>query len=446
MSKTDTIFALTTAPAKSGVAIVRLSGPKAYACALTISHMTSLTPRHAHYASFYDPATEELIDNGLLLFFKAPHSFTGEDVIEMHLHGSMAVISQLHHVLNAMPELRVAEPGEFTRRAYGNGKMDLMEAEGLADLIDAQTSQQKSQALRQMEGELSHFFDTLRTDIIRSLAHLEAYIDFPDEEIPEEVLTGLSNDISAIQSSIKTALSDENRGERRRDGLTIAIIGAPNVGKSSLLNRIAKRDAAIVSQRAGTTRDAIEIHMDIKGYAAILIDTAGIHDSNDEIEQEGIRRAYDKAQNADINLVLFDGGQLPDIDSTSQKLLKDNSICIINKSDLIETPKAISTIGRHMPLLISTQSGEGINELLATLEKQIIHYFSATEHCYITRERHRSLLTQSMQSLEKAQKPLPLELKCEELRIAAQSIGEITGKIQVDDVLDVIFSSFCIGK
>jgi tRNA modification GTPase len=446
MSRTDTIFALATPPAKSGVAVIRLSGPLALTTLMGLCKLPSIESRHAHYASFYHPVTGELIDHGVAIFFKGPNSFTGEDVVELQLHGSIAVIDELNQILGAMPDLRPAGPGEFTHRAFLHGKMDLMEAEGLADLIDAQTSHQKSQALRQMEGELSGFYNELRTDIIRCLAHLEAYIDFPDEDIPEEVLTGLNEAINSVMAQITHTLADANRGQRLRDGITIAILGAPNVGKSSLLNRIAKRDAAIVSHRAGTTRDIIEIHLDIAGYAVTLIDTAGIHESSDDIEQEGIRRALERAGQADIKLVLFDGGNWPALDEQSKALMTGNSIAVINKCDLITKAERISNDAIATPLFISTQTGEGVDALLVQLQTHIIGYFSQGEGSFITRQRHRSLLASSLQSLEKAKTPLPLELKCEELRLAAQSIGEITGKIQVDDVLDVIFSSFCIGK
>ncbi len=445
-SSTDTIFALASPPAKSGVAIIRLSGALALASLKTLCKLENIEPRRAYYASFFVPATEELLDRGVAIFFKGPHSFTGEDVVEYQIHGSLAVIRQFNTALANMPGLRLAEPGEFTRRAFLNGKMDLMEAEGLADLIDAETSQQKSQALRQMQGELSGFFDTIRTDIIRTLAHLEAYIDFPDEDIPQSVLTALTDDISAMEQIIADSLADQRRGERLRDGITIAILGAPNAGKSSLLNRIAKKDAAIVSHHAGTTRDIIEVHLDIAGYAVVLIDTAGIRESNDDIEREGIRRALQRAEQADIKLVVFDGGQWPSLDQASLDLVQDRAIIAINKCDLMKATSRIADERLKDAHFISSETGEGVDTLLTQLENHIVHYFSSGQSCTITRERHRLLLTEGLKSLGRAKSPLPLELKCEELRLAAQAIGKITGKIQVDDVLDVIFKSFCIGK
>lgn len=446
MSSNDTIFALTTPPAKSGVAIIRLSGRLALSCLTALCKLSSPHPRRAYYASFFDPVTGDLIDQGIALFFKGPHSFTGEDVIELQLHGSLAVIRQLQQILAQMHGVRPADPGEFSRRAFLNGRMDLMEAEGLADLIDAETSQQRSQALRQMQGELSSFYESLRAQVIACLAQLEAYMDFPDEEIPESVLRELKTDCAALCHTIHQALADNHRGERLRSGIAIAIVGAPNVGKSSLLNRLAKREAAIVSQRAGTTRDIIEVHLELAGYPVTLIDTAGIRESRDDIEQEGIRRALERAGQADIKLVLFDGAVWPALDDASKKLADVRALAIINKCDLIESPNRIRSDAIADPLFISTQSGEGIEELLAKIEEIILHDFSTGQGCFITRERHRALLADSLQSLEKSMGNLPLELKCEELRRAAQAIGKITGKIQADDVLDVIFKRFCIGK
>jgi tRNA modification GTPase len=450
----NTIFALATAPGKSGVAVLRVSGTHALQALKTLCRLESVTARSAHYASFFHPATGELIDKGIALFFKGPHSFTGEDVAELQVHGGLAVMRDLLSALSGMKGLRAADAGEFTRRAFLNHKMDLMEAEGLADLIEAETQAQKSQAMRQMQGEFSDFYEQLRTRIIKALAHLEAYIDFPDEDIPESVLFELTSDISHLQSSIEEALQDERSGERVRDGISIAILGAPNVGKSSLLNVIAKRDVAIVSSRAGTTRDVIEVHLDIAGYPVVLVDTAGIRESRDEIEAEGIRRALERAANADIKLVMFDGGQWPSAESGSTSLVDEASFVVVNKCDLLKDKGResnpfsgpLANPLNKKPLFISTSTGEGVDTLLAAIRQRIVERFSFSGGSFITRARHRALLTEASQYLEKSKQDLPLELKCEELRQAAQAVGKITGKIQVDDVLDVIFKSFCIGK
>jgi tRNA modification GTPase len=440
MSSTDSIFALATPAGKSGVAIVRLSGPQALGALQTLSGIDAIAPRRAYYVTLRH--NQYVIDRGIALYFKGPRSFTGEDVVELQIHGGLAVIRQLLEVLSSMKNLRPAEPGEFSRRAFANGKMDLMEAEGLADLIDAETLHQKTQAERQMEGELSHYYDELRRQITHVLAHLEAYIDFPDEEIPDSVIAGLGKDIASIQSTIAAALKDQKRGERLREGITIVILGAPNAGKSSLLNTIAKKDAAIVSARAGTTRDAIEIHLDICGYPAILVDTAGLRETVDEIEGEGVRRALARAADADIKLVLFDGEKWPSLDKASPKLLDDSAIAVVNKSDLLGKREA-APIEAHF---ISTKTGEGVEALLSMLEQKIIRFFSGASAPFITRNRHRALLSEASAWLEKSLVPAPLELTCEDLRQAALAVGKITGKIQVDDVLDIIFKQFCIGK
>lgn len=431
MSPSHTIFALATPPGKSGVAVVRISGPQALNTLQVLTNKADWEPNKLIYTPIGQPA----IDNGMAVYFKAPASFTGEDVVELHIHGSLAIIRTLLEALACMEGLRPAERGEFTRRAYLNGKMDLIQAEGLADLIDAETTAQRSQALRQMEGRLSGFYENLRVSIVKALAHLEAYIDFPDEEIPESVIQGLDAEVRGVQQIIASALADGKRGERIREGVSIVILGAPNVGKSSLMNTLAGRDVAIVSHHAGTTRDVIEIHMEFAGFPAVIIDTAGIRESSDEIEAEGIRRALARAGDADIKLVLFEGDE-PEADTA--KLVDEHSILIASKSDmsLATYPSAIS---------ISTKTGQGIDALLAAIETRIVESFSG-EGAMITRERHRALLTQSYSQLDDYFQPLPLELKCENLRRAAHLIGQITGKISVDDVLDVVFHEFCIGK
>ncbi len=358
--------------------------------------------------------------------------------MELHLHGSPAVIREILGVLSQVAGMYAAEPGEFTRTAFLNGKLDLMEAEGIADLINAETSMQRSQAMRQMRGELSGFYNDIRAKTISCLALLEAYIDFPDEEIPESVLAQWRETITSLRQSISSALSDNKRGERVRDGLSIVIVGAPNAGKSSLLNRLAGREAAIVSQHAGTTRDVIEVQMDIAGYPVVLMDTAGLRHSENEVEEEGINRARARAGQADIKLALFDGSKLPDMDAQTKELLDENTIVIITKSDLGEQDCKY--------LSISAKTGEGIDKLLTVIEEKVKDSFGQGASSLITRARHRGLLQEAELLLSAAMEDKELELSCEELRRAALAIGKITGKIQVDDVLDVIFREFCIGK
>lgn len=432
-----TIFALATAPAKSGIAIIRISGAGAASALALLTGAPCPAPNFAKYSVFKNPISGEVIDKGLAIYFKAPHSFTGDDVAELHLHGSPAVIREILGVLSRVAGMYAAEPGEFTRTAFLNGKLDLLEAEGLADLINAETSMQKSQALRQMSGEVSGFYQEIRTKTISCLALLEAYIDFPDEEIPESVLTQWRETIKSLRQSISATLSDNKCGERVRDGLSIVIIGAPNAGKSSLLNRLARRDAAIVSQHAGTTRDVIEVHMDIAGYPVVLMDTAGLRQSADEVEEEGISRARVRAGQADIKLALFDGSKLPEMDAHTKELLDENTIVIFTKSDLGANGSGFA---------VSAKTGQGIEELLVLIEEKVSDSFGRGASSLITRARHRNLLTEAELLLSAAMEDKEIELSCEELRRAALAIGKITGKIQVDDVLDVIFSQFCIGK
>ena len=433
-----TIFALATPYGKSGVAVIRISGQLALRALTKLTDKPLPTPRLATLSVIRHPSTASAIDHALALTFPAPHSFTGEDVVELHTHGSLAVIRELLAALATIPGLRPAEPGEFTRRAFLNGKMDLTQAEGLADLINAETTAQKTQAMRQFQGEMTAFYENIRTRTIFALALMEAYIDFPDEEIPQSVLADWRSAVEGLRSEIADKLADQHRGERLRDGVAIVILGAPNAGKSSLLNALVKRDAAIVSQQAGTTRDVIEVHLDIAGYPVVLMDTAGLRETADSIEEEGVRRALSRAGQADIKLILFDGTEAPD--AQTRALIDDNSIVVATKSDL-------SSVIRHpssIPLSIKTQ--QGIDQLLAAIETRIAGIFSGGEGAVITRNRHRALLSEAHAMLSAALCPKPIELTCEELRLAAHAIAKITGKIEVDDVLDVIFKQFCIGK
>lgn len=438
----DTIFAPATAPGKSGVAIVRVSGPMSAAVLEAFCGLREFVAGTARYVTVRDKGGH-IIDKGLALCFKAPASFTGEDSLEFQLHGSPAVMRQMLTALSSMPGLRFAEPGEFSRRAFLNGKMDLLEAEGLADLIDAETPRQKAQAQAQMDGVLSGYYGELRARMVQNLAMLEAYIDFPEEEIPDSVVEGLEKEISGMIATMEAALFDHKRGQALREGMRVVILGAPNAGKSSLLNSIAKKDAAIVSSIAGTTRDVIEIHMDMAGFPVILTDTAGLREAKDEIEIEGVRRAEARAGEADLKLVVLDGAKLPEIDAKSLEICTGNYMILINKIDMkqvgsLKLPKE--------PIGLSAKTGEGFDGFLTALKQQVSDFFSSAEAPVITRARHRELLTQAHAALKRFSPSAPLELACENLRIAAKAVGKITGKIEVDELLDVIFKQFCIGK
>lgn len=439
-----TIVALATPPGRSGVAVIRLSGSHLH----DILPLFGITPmpaaRVATLATIRHPQTSDVIDRGLVIWFPGPHSFTGEDVAELQVHGSRAVIKEIIDSLTALPICRLAEPGEFSRRAFIHGKMDLLEAEGLADLIDAETSGQRRQALRQMGGESGRRIESFRGQIVQAMALIEAYIDFPDEEIPESVVSEMAAAIDILRHEINQVLTDEQVGEKIRDGLTCVILGAPNAGKSSLLNTLARRDAAIVSDIAGTTRDLIEVDLDLNGQALRLIDTAGLRDTIEPIEREGIARARDRARHADFNLLLFDATEPPDAITLAE--LDDRSLVVLSKCDLSPGHAIPDIFQPHHPILLSSQTGDGIAELIVMLQSRIESLLSCREAPVITRLRHRRELESAFYHLSQFSPKLPIELQAEELRLAATHLGKITGKISVDDVLDLVFSQFCIGK
>lgn len=444
MTDNPTIYAVATAPGRAGIAVIRLSGPRTQA-ALAALGITSLPPpRLARLACFHDPRDGGIIDQGLLLWFPAPASFTGEDVAELQVHGSRAVLSALLSALSGLEGVRMAEPGEFARRAFLNGRMDLTEVEGLADLIDAETEAQRRQALRQMRGESGERYNRLRERAVRMLARMEAYIDFPEEEIPEAVVAQAHADAEALKAEIKGLLAQESAGRRIREGVNIVILGAPNAGKSSLMNALARRDVAIVSAQAGTTRDAIEVHLDIGGYAATLVDTAGLRDSEDPIEQEGIRRARAKGAQADIRLLLFDGQLLPALDASVEAMADESAIVVVSKGDSI-SGSLPEPLGGRKPLVVSAVTGAGLEHLFSALAAAI-YRLAGEEDVIVTRERHKIALEQSVNHLSRFQEQAVLELQCEELRLASACIGRITGQVLVEELLDHIFKEFCIGK
>ncbi len=425
----NTIFAPATAPGRAGIAVIRISGPAARQ-ALSALGIPLPAPRTALLADIGG------IDRGVVLWFPAPASFTGEDVAELHVHGSRAVLSALLKALGNMDGLRLAEPGEFARRAFLNGKLDLAEIEGLADLIDAETEAQRKQAQRALSGETSARFAALRAQILHALAHLEATIDFSDEDIPASLFATVNAEVKTLVNNMSALLADR-RGIRIRDGISIVILGAPNAGKSSLLNALARREAAIVSLNPGTTRDLIEVHLDIAGYACVLVDTAGLRDSDDAIEQEGIRRAKLRARHADIKLLLFDAAALPALDAATLALKDDAAICLVSRSDLADAPLPFASV--------SVKDEQSIDALLSTLAERLKNLIGG-DAPLIFRERHRQALAAAESHLQHFLNGLPVELACEELRLAAQAIGKISGKISVDELLDAIFKEFCIGK
>lgn len=442
---TDTIYALSSAPGKAGVSVVRVSGPGAFDSFKTLSRKAEFEPRRALFVTLTDPESQTLIDRALAIAFLAPSSFTGENVVEYQLHGSPAVLSSLLTALSRFSGHRLAEPGEYTRRAFENGKLDLTEAEAVADLINAETEMQKRQALSQMGGALSSLYEGWRERMIRVMAYVEAVIDFPDEDIPDGQIKTMLPEIESLRADIVHHLDDGRRGERLRGGIHVAILGAPNAGKSSLINLLAQRDIAIVSAMAGTTRDVVEAHLDIAGYPVVIADTAGLRDIADpseghgSVETEGIRRALARAEQADIRVLLFDGTQPPD--SATLALAGESSLLVCNKADRDGFSVHADAIA------LSTKTGQNLDALLRALEDRIeSSYARSRETPSLTRARHRAALEESLACLEAAGDADLPELMAEEMRMAARAIGRITGRVDVEDLLDVIFRDFCIGK
>ena len=448
MSTAATIFAPATPPGRAGVAVLRISGPGAGPALSALCGGIPLPPpREARLRRLVDTEGATL-DNALVVWLPAPASFTGEDTVELHLHGSPAVLDDVAACLATLPDLRPAAAGDFTRRAFDNGRLDLAEVEGLADLIDAQTAMQRKQALRQMGGALSARIDTWRTRLIQAQAHLEAVIDFGDEDLPPGLLEEVAASAQDLAAEMAATLTEGHRGERVREGVSVAILGAPNAGKSSLLNVLARRDAAIVAETAGTTRDVVEVHLDLGGYPVTLADTAGLRDvavSGDPIEVEGMRRARARAAAADLRLAVFDLSAGPAGDPATREVLGPDTLAVGNKVDRLTGPPPARLDGQPLHA-ISVATGAGIAALLDTLTQAVAARFTPGESGGITRARHREALSATCEALERAQTaPLP-ELMAEDLRLAIRALGRITGRVDVEDILDVIFADFCIGK
>lgn len=454
--QTDTIFALSSGAGRAGVAVIRLSGPMAgpTLCAL-LGRDNLPKARHAIYAPIRDPKTDERLDDAVAIYFAGPASFTGEDVVELHTHGGRAVIDGVLECLAAQPGLRIAEPGEYTRRAFENGKMDLTAAEGIADLIDAETSAQRRQAVRQMAGELGALYEDWRARLMKALAYIEADIDFPDEDLPGGIVPAVRGDLASVYGEMTKHLADNRRGERLREGFQIVILGAPNAGKSSLLNRLARRDAAIVSEIAGTTRDMIEVHLDLGGFPVTMVDTAGLRESGDVIETEGVRRATARAEDADLRLVVVDRDDWPRIDAEAARLIERNTILLVNKVDVADTGdvptvwsgQSLGGDQLELPVLpISAMTGQGMESLLQLLETRVKGGLDFAGPVPLTRLRHRQAIERASDHLDRGLQTDIAELAAEDIRLAVREIGKITGRVDVEDLLDIIFGDFCIGK
>jgi len=444
-----TIFALSSGRGRAGIAVVRLSGPAAGAALGRLSGAEAPPPRVAARRRLRDPRSGEAIDQGLALWFPAPHSYTGEDLAELHVHGGPAVVEAVIEALAALPGLRPAEPGEFTRRAYLNGKLDLTQAEAVADLVEAETEAQRRQALRQMEGALGTLYEGWRGRLLAALAHLEAAIDFPDEDLPGSLVREVRPKIEALIEELTQHLDDSRRGERLREGLYVTIVGPPNVGKSSLLNALARRPAAIVAATAGTTRDVIEVHLDLGGFPVLVADTAGLREGGDAVEDEGVRRALARAASADLKLAMFEAPSWPEVDGRTAALVDRDTLVVINKADLRPLEPPLEVAGQPA-LALSVREGSGMERFLERLEAAVSARVDLAAPPALTRARHRRALDSCRAALRRslaagASEGAP-ELAAEDLRLAARELGRITGRVDVEDILDIVFQDFCIGK
>ena len=446
MPEGDTIYAFSTAPGRAAIAVLRLSGPAAPDALRALGGKLP-KPRRAAVLSFADPASGEAIDRGLALYFPAPASHTGEDMAELHLHGGRAVAAAMLDALGKMPGLRLAEPGEFTRRAFLNGKLDLTEAEGVADLIAAETAAQRRQALRQASGATAKIYEDWRQRLLKAQARLEAEIDFPEEGLPDDLRRRAAEGIARLAAEIRAALEDHRGGEILRSGFEVAILGPPNAGKSSLMNALARREVAITASSAGTTRDVIEVALDLGGYPVIMADTAGLRAPSDAIEEEGVRRARYRAAHADLKLVVLDATKPGEARALAPLIARD-TLLVANKMDLNPKDNAAwaDELGAGKAVRISVKSGAGLIELEARLREMVAARFSSAAAPLITRARHRQALEQCAASLARFPELAAPELAAEELRRAVRALGRITGRVEVEDLLDVLFREFCIGK
>ncbi|MGB8602474.1 MAG: tRNA uridine-5-carboxymethylaminomethyl(34) synthesis GTPase MnmE [Rhizomicrobium sp.] len=436
MADRNTIYALASAPGRGGVAVVRVSGKKALHCLNTLTKKENIAPRAAHLYTLYN-GDGASIDTALCLSFPAPASYTGEDVVEFHIHGGKAVLAALYQAISAIDGLRMAEPGEFTRRAVENGKLDLTQAEAIADLVDAQTEMQRRQAVRQYGGALTQLYESWRSELMQILALTEAAIDFADEEIPDDTVNVAGLKVDALKTAIEQHLNDGRRGEILREGLKLAIIGPPNAGKSSLVNALTAREVAIVSDEAGTTRDVIEVRLDLGGYPVILADTAGLRNAAGKIEAEGVRRAIGAAKTADLVVLLRDG-TLPD-DGMDLGTITAPVLKVWNKAD---QPWPVPRDG----LAISVRTGHGIDLLLDAITRAAKDRTEADGDAPLTRPRHREALRAALASLVRAGVATEPELFAEDVRLALRAIGRITGSVDVENILDIVFREFCLGK
>ena len=442
-----TIYALSSGPGIAGISVIRVSGNKTEQVITELTRSDLPKPRVATRRKFNKINNNELIDEGILLWFPAPNSYTGEDMAEFHVHGSKAVVEAMQTTISEIEDCRMAEAGEFTKIAFQNGKINLLKAESISDLISSETEIQRQQAIKIMSGKSSDKFNSLRERIIKILSNLEAKIDFPEDDLPEDILKNIHLETRNIKADIEKILNDQKVGERIREGFKIAIIGPTNAGKSSLLNYLSKRDVAIVSEVAGTTRDVIEVHLNIDGYPVIISDTAGIRNSKDEIEKKGIKLALKKAENSDLNLIVIEPKSINFSNFFKNFDLK-TSILVVNKMEL-GVDKLSEEMKKYNPVFISIKEEKNLDKLISLIKENLKNRFISSEDIFITRQRHRANLELCLESLVnfEANKSLnDIDKAAEDLRLATRYLGSIVGKVDVEEILGSIFNDFCIGK
>jgi tRNA modification GTPase len=439
------IFALSSGRGPAGIAIIRLSGKDANKISKIITKQKTLKSAEINLCKFYNPVDNNLIDEGILLWFPKPNSFTGDNLVEFHVHGSNAIVSLFLKVLSEQDDCRLAEPGEFTKIAFQNNKIDLIEAESIGDLINSETELQRKQAVNLVQGGASSHYNDLREKLIKALAYIEAKIDFAEDDLPEKVLQEVHKSIQDIYQQIKKILEDDKIGEKIREGFRVSIVGEVNAGKSSLLNLLSKREVAIVSEEEGTTRDVIETYLNLDGYPVILADTAGIREARNEVEKKGISLAIKKSSEADLKIVMIDNSSAK-VNSKIEELIDTDSIVLLNKSDINDKQNHNYEADT---VLISIKKNRNIDQLIKKLKEKLNNKFISTDNILISRERHRVKLNECLKEidnfLQKDQKK-DIELAAEDLRIATRHLGSLVGKVDVEEILGSIFKDFCIGK
>ena len=442
-----TIYALSSGPGLSGIAVIRISGTDTKKVLQNMTFLKLPEAKVATLRKFKNPETKDLIDEGILLWFPGPESYTGEDMAEFHVHGSKAVVEAMHSSLSKINGCRLAEPGEFTKIAFQNGKINLLKAESISDLISSETEIQRRQAIKIMSGKSSDKFNSLRQKLLKILSNIEAKIDFPEDDLPDDILNNILLDAKNVRQEIEKILNDQKVGEKIREGFKIAIIGPVNAGKSSLLNYLSKRDVAIVSEIAGTTRDVIETHLNLDGYPVIISDTAGIRDSIDEIEKKGIKLALEKAENADLNLIVLEPKSV-NLSHFLNDVVSKNSIVVINKMDL-GIDKFNNEFKKYNPIQISIKEEKNLDKLVNLIKENLKNKFISSEEIFITRQRHRMNLEECvacLKNFEEKNTKEDFDKAAEDLRLATRYLGMIVGKVDVEEILGSIFNDFCIGK